>query len=427
MELYAASYVLPISSPPIHGGAVAVENGRIVETGTLDDLRSRHGGTIQDFPGCAILPGLVNAHTHLELTHFPSWKIRKGIDYSPRTYVDWIIQVIKIRRALTRQELELSVREGLRICLESGTTSIGEILTDRLLLPLYADSRLSGRLYFEAIGHDPVRIAELVPEIDAAISSFSCGDFLPGLSPHAPHTVSEHLHKELRRLADGYNVPRIIHLAESKEESDFFFDTTGKIAELLYPHVRWEPYLPAPRRTTATAWLDGLGVFSDTISAVHSVHLTPADAEILVKRGVGVILCPRSNDKLDVGRAPVSLLKKLGIPLALGTDSLASNDSLSLWDEMRYLLDLFPGVFTPSEVLAMATLGSAQQLAITDRVGSIETDKRADFLVIKLPDRQYRDESLFESIIRTGELLHVALSGRFTDLANSSAPPQHSR
>ena len=85
MELYAASYLLPVSSPPIAGGAIAVDSGRIVETGTLAELRARHGGPVHDFPGCAILPGLVNAHTHLELTHFPSWKIRKGIDYSPRS------------------------------------------------------------------------------------------------------------------------------------------------------------------------------------------------------------------------------------------------------------------------------------------------------------------------------------------------------
>uniref|UniRef100_A0A831XK32 Metal-dependent hydrolase n=1 Tax=Geobacter metallireducens TaxID=28232 RepID=A0A831XK32_GEOME len=413
MELYAASYLLPVSSPPIAGGAVAVDGGRIVETGTLAELRARHGGPIHDFPGCVILPGLVNAHTHLELTHFPSWKIRKGIDYSPRTYVDWIIQVIKIRRALTRQELELSVGEGLRICLEAGTTTIGEILTDRSLLPLYAGSGLGGRLFFEAIGHDPVRTAELVSDLDEAVVSFPGGDFLPGLSPHAPHTVSERLHQEVRRLADRHSLPRIIHLAESREESDFFFDSTGKIAELLYPHVRWESYLPAPRRTTAAAWLDGLGVLNGSITAVHCVHLTPADAEILARRGVGVVLCPRSNDKLAVGRAPAALLKKLGIPLALGTDSLASNDSLSLWDEMRCLMAHFPGVFTPSEVLAMATLGAARPLAMADQVGSLETGKRADFLVMELPGRQHSGENLHDAVIHAGELLHVILSGRF--------------
>src|SRR5512137_51825 len=109
MQIYAASYLVPISSPPVEGGAIAVADGRLVDAGSLDRLRREYGGTVREFPGCVIMPGLVNAHSHLDLTHFPSWKLRKGIDYSPRTYVDWIIQVIKIRRSLTRQELEHSV------------------------------------------------------------------------------------------------------------------------------------------------------------------------------------------------------------------------------------------------------------------------------------------------------------------------------
>ena len=399
-----------MSVPSIPGGAIAVDGGKIVATGTLDELRAKHGAPVRDFPGCAIVPGLVNAHTHLELTHFPSWKIRKGIDYSPRTYVDWIIQVIKIRRALTRQELELSVREGVRICLESGTTTVGEILSDRTLLPLYAASSLTGRIYFEAIGHDQALCAELLAALESGISGFTCGSFAPGLSPHAPHTLSEQFHREIRRVAGDMKVPRIIHLAESREEEAFFFDSTGKIAELLYPHVRWDEYLPPPRRSSSTAWLNGLGLLDGTTTAVHCVHLTPADAEILRIRGVGVVLCPRSNERLDVGRAPAYMLKKLGIPLALGTDSLASNDSLSLWDEMRFLLDAFPGVFSPSEAFAMATIGAARALFLDRSVGSLEAGKRADFLVVPLP-AQLSGEKLYEAVIQTGEHAEVFVAG----------------
>src|SRR5574340_910043 len=115
MQIFAASCLLSISAPPLAGGALAVADGRIVDTGTLAELRATHNAPVRDFPGCVIMPGLVNAHTHLELTHFPSWKIRKDIDYAPRTYVDWVIQVIKLKRSLTPQELELSLREGFRI------------------------------------------------------------------------------------------------------------------------------------------------------------------------------------------------------------------------------------------------------------------------------------------------------------------------
>src|SRR5512135_2226265 len=127
MHIYAASYLYPVSSPPQPGGGIAVEEGRIVDAGPLERLRREYGGPLTEYPDCVIMPGLVNAHTHLELTHFSSWKLRKGIDYSPRTYIDWIIQVIKIRRSLTRPELENSLLEGLRVSLECGTTALGEI------------------------------------------------------------------------------------------------------------------------------------------------------------------------------------------------------------------------------------------------------------------------------------------------------------
>src|ERR1043166_1115477 len=108
MQIYAASYLLPMSGPPVAGGAIAVDSGTIVATGTLTELRRLFVAPVREFPGCVIMPGLINGHSHLELTHFPAWKIRKDLDYTPRTYVDWIIQVIKVRRGLTHEELVLS-------------------------------------------------------------------------------------------------------------------------------------------------------------------------------------------------------------------------------------------------------------------------------------------------------------------------------
>src|SRR6516165_8779008 len=139
MQIYVASYLLAPDAPPLAGGALAVADGRVVDTGPLARLRAEYDAPVREFPGCVIMPGLVNAHAHLELTHFPAWKLRKGIDYSPRTYVDWVVQVIKIRRALTPDELVHSIHEGIHKSLECGTTTIGEILTDGSLLPVYRD------------------------------------------------------------------------------------------------------------------------------------------------------------------------------------------------------------------------------------------------------------------------------------------------
>ncbi len=410
MQIYAASYLFPVSSPPLTGGAIAVADGRIVDAGPLDRLRAEYSAPVREFPDCVIMPGLVNAHSHLELTHFSSWKLRKGIDYSPRTYVDWVIQVIKIRRNLTRSELEHSVMEGIRVSLECGTTTIGEILSDRALIPLYESTGIRGMLYIEAIGQEPAGNAALIANIEKAVGAFAGNSLKPGISPHAPHTLSAKLMQDLAALSALHSIPSVIHLSESREEALFMHDSSGKIAEILYPFAGWGEYLPPPRRTTSTAYLEALGVLRPSTSVVHCVHITMDDAHILKKCGVTAILCPRSNERLAVGKAPASLLKKCGIPLALGTDSLASNDSLSLWDEMRFLRREFPDVFTPTEVLEMATLGSARALHLESETGSLEKGKRADFLVVH-PARITSPAELAEVLIEESRVAEVFLGG----------------
>ena len=419
MQIYTASYVLPVASPPIPGGAIAVENGIITAVGPASGLRSAIGAKVTDLPGCVIVPGLVNAHTHLELTHFPAWKVRKDLDYLPKTYVEWIRQVMKIRRALAPGELELSVREGLRLCIESGTTAVGEILSDFSLAPLYAAAPLSGRLFLEAIGQDPVQCDLLLERLEASLRTLD-GGLLPGISPHAPHTVSGHLFKRIQELSEKLGVPKAVHLSESLEEVSFMFDGTGPIAETIYPMVRWEAYLPGPLRVTSVSFLDSLGVLDDSTLAVHAVHITPGDAQILKKRGVTVVLCPRSNDMLNVGRAPHHLLKSVGIPLALGTDSLASSDSLSLWDEMRYLQERAPDAFSAGDLLAMATLGGARALRIEAQTGSLEPGKRGDFLIFSGCDLS-SGERLCQGLLEKGRLEQVYVAGR--SLPRPPAPP----
>ena len=409
MEIVAASHLISMSAPPIDGGALAVDDGRIVAVGPLSQLRREFGAPVREFPGCALMPGLVNAHTHLELTHFPAWKLRKGFDYAPRTYVDWVIQLIKIRRGLTQHEVELSLREGFRISLESGTTSVGDILSDWRLLPDYRGSSLSGRLFFELLGHDPLQCDGQLERLEQIFDDFSCGNLQPGVSPHAPHTVSADYFRNIIRFAAQRSVPVSVHAAESREESEFLHDTSGGIAEVLYPFVHWEQYLHPPRRTTPVSYLDELGVLEHSPSLVHCVHATGADAEIMKKHGITVILCPRSNDRLVVGKAPVQLFRKAGIPVALATDSLASNDSLSLWDEMRFFRRQFPTLFSPSEILEMVTVNAAQALWVADQAGSLEKGKRADFLIMKLPKPSVAD--LCEALIEEGQLEEVFLNG----------------
>jgi cytosine/adenosine deaminase-related metal-dependent hydrolase len=387
MKIIAASYLYNPGAPPLEGGGVALRDGRIVAVGTVAELKAKYPWTVEDYPGCVMMPGMVNAHTHLELTHFPSWKIRKGLDYMPRQYVDWIVQVVKICRALTREELLHSLDEGARISLAAGTTAVGDIFSNLSLFTEYLRLPVSGRAFLEGIGHDPVHCTVRKGEIAATIAGFKGDALLPGVSPHTPHTVSEQFLRELVSLASGCSLPVMIHLAESVEEISFWFDGTGRIADEIYPMAGWEEYLPQPRHQSPVAYLDSLGVLNPMTTCVHAVHVTPVDVGILSDRGVSVVICPRSNDRLVVGGPPLMLFRASRIPLAIGTDSLASNDSLSLWDEIRFLQERNPRIFTPEELLQMATIGGARALHLSDRTGTLEPGKRGDIQLVNFSSR----------------------------------------
>ena len=408
--IYAASWLINPDASPIAGGALLVRNGRIAATGTLPELRSVSNAPVVEFPGSVLLPGFVNAHTHLELTHFPSWRLRSAVDYQPRRFTDWIIQLIKIARGLTAEEYPPSIREGVRMCLESGTTAVGEIVTNPALADVYGDTPLGGRLYFELLGHDPALFAHKLAAALAAAEQHAARDGgAAGLSPHSPYTIArEHL-DTIRDTSAARSLPLAIHLSESRAEADFLFDGSGELAADFYPFVGWERYLGRPARCSSTELLSRHGLLTPQTVAVHCVHVSPADARILKERGAHVALCPRSNDLLDVGRAPVHLFKKLGIPLALGTDSLASNNSLSLWDELRFALELFPNDLSVEDLFRMVTAGGAAALGIFDVRGSLETGKRADFQVVGKCDGS--ENGVLERVIREGQLQEVYVGG----------------
>lgn len=407
--IHTASWLINPDRTPVACGAILVRDGLVVATGTLAELKSRYSATVVDHHDCAIVPGFVNAHTHLELTHFPSWRLRTHVDYNPRRFSDWIIQMIKITRGLHGEDFRTSLGEGIRKCIESGTTAVGDIITRYDLLASYDVPPIRGRIFFEALGHDPARFHERLEQAQTAVDGM-CGEHLfPGLSPHTPYTIGEANLPAIRDAAVSRGLPLAIHVSESQAESDFIFDTSGPLASELYPFVGWEQYLVPPRHCSSTELLDRNGLLTPATLAVHCVHTTLADAQILKQRGVTVCLCPRSNDRLDVGRAPLALFRKLDVPLALGTDSLASNDSLSLWDEMRFALDQFADELSPADVFRMATTGGAAALGLSASIGSLEVGKRADFQVIAHVGGD--EKGLLERVIGQGKIADVCLGG----------------
>lgn len=407
--IYAASWLINADAPPLAGGALLVRDGIIAETGTLAALRSKHAAPVLDYPGSVLLPGFVNAHTHLELTHFPSWKLRSTVDYNPRRFTDWIIQLIKIGRGLTAADYPPSIQEGIRMCLESGTTAIGEIVTNPALAEYYYQSPLAGRLYFELLGQEPGHFAGKLAAATAAAERCTAEALVAGLSPHSPYTIAQEHLAAIRDASASHALPLSVHLSESRSESDFLFDGRGELASSFYPFVGWERFLGNPARCSSTELLDRYGLLTPTTVAVHCVHVSVADARIIKARGSHVALCPRSNDILDVGRAPVRLFKKFGIPLALGTDSLASNNSLSLWDELRFALATFPDDLAEEDVLRMVTTGGAAALGMSATCGSLETGKRADFQVVG--GCSGGEEGLLGRVMREGRLQEVFVGG----------------
>ncbi len=275
---------------------------------------------------------------------------------------------------------------------------------------LYYHSPLVGRLYFELLGQER---GHFMGKLAAATAAADHGDaqaLLSGLSPHSPYTIAHEYLTAVRDASASRSLPLAIHLSESRSEADFIFDGSGELASSFYPFVGWERFLGHPARCSSTELLDRHGLLTPTTLAVHCVHVSVADARILKSRGVHIALCPRSNELLDVGRAPVHLFKKLGIPLALGTDSLASNNSLSLWDELRFALETFPDDLSEQDVLRMVTTGAAAALGVSATCGSLEAGKRADFQVVGNCDGGI--DGVLERVMREGNLQELYVGGK---------------
>lgn len=380
-QLLRGRYLLPTAgAAPIEDGALLIAGGRIIAVGGYSALRANAAEVI-DYGDAVILPPLVNAHCHLELSDFPQWARECNEATEPASFVGWIRRLIRVRRVLGSTPVPASVTLGIQQLLSTGTGAIGDILTSPAALAPLLDSPLYGRIFFETIGLEEERFA---PALAAAVASARSLAFplRGGLSPHATYTVSAgHLQ---RAISAG--LPLAIHCAESAEESLFLREGRGAIADELYAAAGW-PLPERPPGLSPVAWLAAQGALSPQTLLIHGVHVDAADAARIAASGTSVVLCPRSNARLGVGTAPVGLYKAAGVPLALGTDSLASNDTLSLWDEIIFARSAYPEL-SPRELLAIATRGGAQALGLAPEMGELKVGTGAHLQVLtatKLP------------------------------------------
>ncbi|ORJ61604.1 amidohydrolase family protein [Geothermobacter hydrogeniphilus] len=403
-RIYTARYLLPISSPPVAGGAMLVTGEQIVAVGPLNDLRA--AGTaaeVVDFGDKVLLPPLTNAHTHLELTDFPAWAVEAGEDEltGAEDFVDWVLRLVRVKRARPAEDFMPAIQRGLRLCLESGTGVIGDILSFHSAVDAYRQSPLLGSVFFETLGRDPQLFSSLLERIGKRLDRSPSSCLSAAVSPHAPYTVAAELLRRVFSLAAGHRCPAAIHLAESPAESELLRSGTGPLVDRLYPRAGWSPPAPPECGLSPVAWLEEQGGLRPDILLVHGVQVDAGDVVRLKRHGSGVVLCPRSNEKLRVGRAPVELYRRTGIPLALGTDSLASNDSLSMWDELAAARRIYADALDPVDLLRAATLGGARLLGVDARIGTLEPGRGAHFQVVDLPPAANPSE-LIEALVAEG-------------------------
>jgi cytosine/adenosine deaminase-related metal-dependent hydrolase len=383
MTIYEADWVCPISSPPVRNGSLAVENGRIVPL-PLGEAGQRPGEGLK-FPGCAIIPGFVNAHTHLELT------IMRGF-LDEQSFSEWIPKLTRAKyQQLSREDMLASARLGCAEMLRAGVTCLGEVMDLGTAWDAMREFGLQGIAYQEVFGPATPQAGEALAGLMKKIDAYRPAQtetLRIGVSPHAPYTVSATLYEAVNRYAEREHLRMTAHIAESEDEGMFVRWGAGVFAE------RWtQREIPIePAGCSPVAYIDRLGLLRPEMLLVHAIDLEDADLEILRQKRPSLAHCPKSNAKFGHGTARLREIRETGITIGLGTDSVASNNVVDMFEEMRAAIFQQRSRAQNMDALdahtafRMATIGGAECLGLSQHLGSLETGKRADFVVVDLND-----------------------------------------
>jgi len=375
-RLYHAAWVLPVASPPIRGGWVAVRDGRVAAVGSGDPLggSGRHATDLGDV---AVLPGLVNAHTHLELSAL------RGRVAPAATMPVWVCDMLAAR-GLDPPSVE-PILAAIGEAHASGTALVGDIGNSLATIGPLAESPVSAVVFHELLGFNLADPVGAVAAAAAAIARAPATDRVRvSLAVHAPYSCSPGLIRAVRDWLDREaSRPTSVHLGESPEELQFLRDGTGPWRDLLGALRAWNADWNPPG-TDPVSYLEGLRFLDDRVLAVHGVHLGDAALDRLAARGATLVTCPRSNQWVGVGAPPVTRFYRAGVRVAIGTDSLASVPDLNLFAELAAVRQLAPEV--PARLLlSSATRGGAEALGFGAELGAIEPGKRAALIAVRIP------------------------------------------
>jgi cytosine/adenosine deaminase-related metal-dependent hydrolase len=383
MMRYRAAWLLPIAESPIRHGWVAVDRGRIVAFGR-PAAESRTHVPERDLGSVALLPGLVNAHTHLELSHMRD-EVPPASDF-----VSWIRGIMSARRRRPEprsDEIVSGLTAGIDEAIACGTALVGDISNTLVTFGPLVRSALGGVVFYELIRFSAPDAEAFVHGAVKQIEALLPTDRVRvSLAAHAPYSVSPLVLRAIRGVVDRDPfAPFSVHLAESVEEVEFIRSGEGPWRALLEELGSWEPSW-VPPGVSPVEYLDNTGFVSPRLLAVHGVQMTRADLARLASRGATLVTCPRSNGHTGAGAPPLGDFYASGVRVAVGTDSLASAPDLNVFAELATMRALAPGI-SASALLESATLQGARALGFESEYGTIEPGKRARLIAVDIPER----------------------------------------
>ncbi|MCS7185625.1 MAG: amidohydrolase family protein [Armatimonadota bacterium] len=380
--LLRARWLLPVTAPPIQDGAVLVKGKQIAAVGKFADLSADTASVRLEFPDGILLPGFVNPHTHLENTCFA------GAIKRTQPFNKWLLQMIRLVRSQSFEDAFASAKSGIKQIVKFGVTCVGEFSRLGASLLALKEEKLRGVVFKEFICLDDDEAERRLTELNQWIEGAKpqMGSLLNvALGPHAPYTVTPFAFKRVLELAEKQNLRLCTHAAESPSERQLIERRKGIWRWWLGKVLHKAPLGFSPIR-----YLDWLGVLRHKTLLVHCTQVDDADIAILSERKVWVAHCPRSNANLKVGTMPLGKMLSAGVKVCLATDGLASVDSLSPLDEIRFAIKLaqeHPKIYPslpPDQWLRMVTLDAAAALGIDKFVGSLEQGKKADIAVFRV-------------------------------------------
>lgn len=379
-----ARVVLPVHRPAIEDGAVCVSGDRIVAVGRWRDVARRHAGARLDLGEVVVLPGLVNAHCHLDYTHMA------GLFPPPRSFIDFVKLITVEKAHWGFSEFAQSWIDGARMLLRTGTTTVADVEAVPELLPeVWGTTPLRVISFLEMTGIRSRRHPRaILDEAVARIEPLPGGRCRAGLSPHAPYSTLPELLQLSAAAARRRGWLLTTHIGESVIEFEMFRHGRGEMFDWLR---RSERDMSDCGGCSPVQHAERQGLLRSNLLGIHLNYLAPGDAELLARRKVNVVHCPRSHDYFHHDPFPRRALAWAGANVCLGTDSLATvrkrrhqSIALSMFDEMRALAHREPDL-PPETILRWATINGAQALGMKGQVGVLKTGAFADLISLPLP------------------------------------------